>query len=69
MRFLLLTLFTLATVVPSATSQVTTSRERILFYTADWHGERFPDGRPKIADSLQDDPRLHQALERLWSKG
>ena len=22
-----------------------------------------------IADSLQDDPRLHQALERLWSKG
>ena len=23
----------------------------------------------KIADALQDDPRLHQALERLWSKG
>lgn len=23
----------------------------------------------KIAESLQDDPRLHQALERLWSKG
>lgn len=23
----------------------------------------------KIAESLQDDPRLNQALERLWSKG
>lgn len=23
----------------------------------------------KIADALQDDPRLNQALERLWSKG
>ncbi len=22
----------------------------------------------KIADTIQDDPRLHQALERLWSK-
>jgi hypothetical protein len=23
----------------------------------------------KIADALQDDPRLNQALERLWSQG
>jgi len=23
----------------------------------------------KISDALQDDPRLNQALERLWSKG
>lgn len=23
----------------------------------------------RIADTLQDDPRLNQALERLWSKG
>ena len=23
----------------------------------------------KIADALRDDPRLHQSLERLWSKG
>lgn len=23
----------------------------------------------KIADALQDDPRLHQALERIWAKG
>ncbi len=23
----------------------------------------------KVADALQDDPRLNQALERLWSKG
>lgn len=65
MRYFLLTLLALATAVPSATSQVTTSRERILFYTADWHGERFPDGRPKIADSLLT-RALDVSLEDVW---
>lgn len=32
--------------------QIKTSRDRILFYTADWKGDRFPDGRPKISDDL-----------------
>src|SRR5215471_15766933 len=28
------------------------SREQRLALTADWHGERFPDGRPRVPDSV-----------------
>ncbi len=30
----------------------TISKEELIFLTSEWKGERFPDGRPKIADSL-----------------
>ena len=40
-----------------ASSQVKMTKEQMLFYTSDWKGERFPDGRPKVADNL-----LHRAL-------
>jgi 4-hydroxy-4-methyl-2-oxoglutarate aldolase len=36
----------------AAFAQVKTSREQILFYTSEWKGERFPDGRPRLPDSL-----------------
>jgi 4-hydroxy-4-methyl-2-oxoglutarate aldolase len=48
-RFLLVC--TLLTALP-AFSQVKMTRDQILFYTADWKGERFPDGRPKLPDQL-----------------
>jgi 4-hydroxy-4-methyl-2-oxoglutarate aldolase len=35
-----------------ATAQVKQSRAQILFYTADWKGDRFADGRPKVSDDL-----------------
>lgn len=35
-----------------ALAQVKQTREQILFYTSDWKGERFPDGRPKVPDEL-----------------
>jgi regulator of RNase E activity RraA len=35
-----------------ATAQVKQTREQIMFYTSDWKGERFPDGRPKVSDDL-----------------
>ncbi|MDE1177837.1 MAG: RraA family protein [Edaphobacter sp.] len=57
-------LMTVTTVVP-AVSQVKTSREQILFYTAGWHGERFPDGRPKLPDSLLT-RALDVSLEDIW---
>jgi 4-hydroxy-4-methyl-2-oxoglutarate aldolase len=38
-------------IVP-ATAQVKQTREQILFYTGDWKGERFPDGRPKVSADL-----------------
>jgi len=30
----------------------TISRDELIFYTSEWKGERFADGRPKIPDSL-----------------
>jgi len=41
------------------------SREQILFYTSDWKGERFPDGRPRIPDSLIQ-RALNVTIEDLW---
>src|SRR5271157_1923082 len=35
-----------------ARGQVKMSRDQILFYTSEWKGDRFPDGRPKLPDSL-----------------
>jgi len=46
-------------------SQVKTPKEQILFYTADWKGERFLDGRPKIPDSLLT-RALDVSIEDIW---
>jgi 4-hydroxy-4-methyl-2-oxoglutarate aldolase len=46
-------------------SQVKTAKEQILFYTAEWKGERFPDGRPKIPDSLLT-RALDVSIEDVW---
>ena len=35
-----------------AVAQVKQTRDQILFYTSEWKGERFPDGRPKVPDNL-----------------
>lgn len=48
-----------------ASAQVKQSREQILFYTSDWKGERFPDGRPKIADSLLK-RAVNVPIEDVW---
>lgn len=54
MRRLLLLALAVCVVAPStcAIGQVKTTREQILFYTSGWKGPRFPDGRPKLPDSL-----------------
>ena len=54
-----------ALAAPLAHAQVKTTREQILFYTSDWHGERFPDGRPKLPDSLLT-RALSVSLEDVW---
>jgi len=35
-----------------AAAQVKMTKEQMMFYTSEWHGERFPDGRPKVPDDL-----------------
>jgi len=48
-----------------AFSQVKMTRDQILFYTSEWKGDRFPDGRPRLPDSLIE--RVKDiSIEDLW---
>jgi len=49
----------------SAVGQVKQTTQQIQFYTADWHGDRFPDGRPKIPDDLLT-RALDVSMEDIW---
>jgi regulator of RNase E activity RraA len=42
------------------------SKEEILFYTPEWKGERFPDGRPKVPDAIMKRMKL-VTLEEAWA--
>ncbi len=55
------------TVLPasSAFGQVKMTRDQILFYTSDWKGDRYPDGRPKLPDSLLT-RAVSQTIEDVW---
>jgi 4-hydroxy-4-methyl-2-oxoglutarate aldolase len=55
-----------------ALAQVKQTREQILFYTSQWKGERFPDGRPKVPDSLLQrvvDVSIEDVWDYLREKG
>ena len=57
----------IAAIVPTAPAQqgFFTSGD-VLKYTPDWHGERFPDGRPKVPDDILD--RMKPVtLEEAWA--
>jgi regulator of RNase E activity RraA len=46
-------------------AQIKQTREQILFYTSEWKGDRFPDGRPKVADNLLE-RALDVSIEDVW---
>jgi 4-hydroxy-4-methyl-2-oxoglutarate aldolase len=48
-----------------AFSQVKMTRDQILFYTSQWKGDRFPDGRPRLPDSLLERAK-DMTIEDLW---
>ncbi len=48
-----------------AVAQVKQTREQMLFYTSQWKGERFPDGRPKVPDDLLKRV-VDVSIEDLW---
>ena len=48
-----------------AFAQVTVTRQQILFYTSEWKGPRFPDGRPKLPDSLLE-RAANMTIEDVW---
>src|SRR5579872_5836686 len=67
MKKLILTVLAVSTAVsvPAALAQVRQTKDQILFYTSEWKGERFPDGRPKVADSLLE-RALDVSIEDVW---
>ncbi len=55
----------LAAAVLPALGQVKMTREQMMFYTSEWRGDRYPDGRPKIPDSLLE-RALSVSIEDVW---
>jgi len=51
--------------VTPAFSQVKTTKDQIMFYTSEWRGERFPDGRPKLPDDLLK-RAVDVSIEDVW---
>ncbi len=59
--FILLSLF-----LVQAVSGQQISKEELVFLTPEWHGERFPDGRPHVSDDILDRMQL-VTLEEAWA--
>lgn len=56
----------------NAQAQVKMTKEQILFYTSEWKGDRFPDGRPKLPDELLKravDISIEDIWGFLWNHG
>ncbi len=49
----------------AAFAQVKMTKEQMMFYTSDWKGDRFPDGRPKVPDDLLK-RALDVSIEDVW---
>jgi 4-hydroxy-4-methyl-2-oxoglutarate aldolase len=64
-KMLTATLIGLMAMTGPAWAQVKQSREQMLFYTSQWKGERFADGRPKVSDELLKRV-LDVSIEDLW---
>jgi 4-hydroxy-4-methyl-2-oxoglutarate aldolase len=55
----------IACAASTAFPQVKQTRDQMMFYTSDWKGDRFPDGRPKVADDLLK-RALDCSVEDIW---
>ena len=66
MRRIVAALLLLPLLVPCITrAQVKMTREQMLFYTSQWKGDRFPDGRPRLPDSLLQ-RAVDMTIEDVW---
>jgi regulator of RNase E activity RraA len=50
----------------SVAQSITPSREQVIALTSAWQGERFPDGRPRVPDSILD-RMANVNLEEAWA--
>lgn len=59
-------LITLSLLVSGAIeAQFFNTPEELIYYTAEWNGERFPDGRPKVPDHILE--RMEKvSIEEAW---
>lgn len=64
-KFILAALLVASVLGTRAFAQVKQTREQIMYYTSDWKGERFPDGRPKIPDDVLK-RALDVSTEDIW---
>ena len=48
-----------------ASAQVKMTKEQMMFYTSDWKGDRYPDGRPKLPDDVIK-RSLDVSIEDIW---
>jgi regulator of RNase E activity RraA len=51
---------------PARAQQGFFTAEDVIKYTPDWHGDRFPDGRPKVPDDVLDRMKT-VTLEEAWA--
>ena len=67
MRAALAALLLIACVVPRPTSAqaIAPDQSELSFYTAEWEGERFEDGRPKVADDILERMK-NVSIEEAW---
>ncbi|HKO82729.1 MAG TPA: hypothetical protein VJU78_20125, partial [Chitinophagaceae bacterium] len=63
-KYLLLIFSMIAFYQSSKSQQIT--KDQLLFLTREWKGERFPDGRPKVPDSILNRMKL-VTLEEAWA--
>ncbi len=43
----------------------TSSRDQIIYYTQEWEGERYPDGRPRVPDDILERMK-NVSIEQAW---
>src|SRR3569833_3512797 len=65
MRRLLSMVLTGCLLTAPAFAQVKQTRDQMPFYTSQWKGDRFPDGRPKLPDDLLKRV-VDVSIEDLW---
>ena len=65
MRRIVIMIACVAVGASAVPAQIKQTREQILFYTSEWKGDRFPDGRPKVADNLLE-RALDVSIEDVW---
>ena len=64
-RFLILASSVLLALCLNSNAQFFNTANELIYYTSEWNGERFDDGRPKVADKILE-RMLKVSIEEAW---